>query len=93
MHLLGKADAVLCNNKHSVSSTLLVASNINHGALISWQDLQKLHVIPKSFPAVAATACVFNDIKTKTIESFSSVFLTRSIISRCVTEDEDLFKR
>ena len=74
MHLLGEADATLCNNKHSVSSTVLVASNINHAALISWQDLQKLHVIPKSFPAVAATASVYNDIKTKTIEAFSSVF-------------------
>ena len=39
MHLLGESDVVLCNNKHSVLSTVLVASNLNHAALISWQDL------------------------------------------------------
>ena len=70
MHLLGESEVVLCKNKHSVFSTVLVASHLNHVALISWQDLQKLHVIPKTFPAVAA---VYN-IKTKTIAAFSSVF-------------------
>ena len=57
-----------------MSSTALVASNLNHVALISWQGLQKLHVIPKTFPAVAAAACVYNDIKTKTIAAFSCFF-------------------
>ena len=42
MHLLSEADMILCNNKQSVSSTVLVASNLNHAALVSWQDLQKL---------------------------------------------------
>ena len=37
MHLLGKSEVVLCNNKHSVTSTVLVASHLNHAALISWQ--------------------------------------------------------
>ena len=45
MTLLGEADATLCTDKHSVMSTLLVASHINHSALVSWQDLQKLCVI------------------------------------------------
>ena len=57
-----------------MNSTVLVAANINHAALVLWQNLQKLHVIPKSFPAVAATASVYNDIKTKTIAAFSDVF-------------------
>ena len=74
MHLLVESEVVLCNNKHSVISTVLVASNLNHAALISWQDLQKLHVIPQTFPGVAAVACEYNDIKTKTIAAFSSVF-------------------
>ena len=52
MDLMGEADAVLCNEKHSASSTVLVARHINHSALISWMDLQKLCVIPKTFPAV-----------------------------------------
>ena len=50
MSLLGEADAVLCNERHSATSTVLVATHINHSALVSWQDLQKLCVIPKSFP-------------------------------------------
>ena len=54
MHLpvLGESYVVLCNDRHSVVSTVLDASNLNHVALISWQDLQKLHVIPETFPAV-----------------------------------------
>ena len=46
MTLLGEADATLCNDKHSVMSTVLVATHINESALVSWQDLQKLRVIP-----------------------------------------------
>ena len=40
MDLLGEADAVLCNEKHSATSTVLVARQINHSAFISWMDLQ-----------------------------------------------------
>ena len=68
------ADATLCNDKHSVMSTVLVATYINHSALVSWQDLQKLRVIPQSFPAVAAAVSVYNDMKTKTIAAFPQVF-------------------
>ena len=64
MDLLGEADVALCNEKHSVISTVLIARDINHSALISWVDLQKLCVIPKSFPAVVAAAVTYNDIKT-----------------------------
>ena len=74
MALLGEADTILCNDKHSVMSTVLVASHINHSELVSWQDLQKLHVIPQSFPAVAAAVSVYNDMKTKTIAAFPQVF-------------------
>ena len=74
MHLLGEADAVLCNDKHSATSTVLVAKHINHSALISWMDLQKLCVIPKTFPAVAAAVGVYNDITTKTIAAYPHVF-------------------
>ena len=74
MDLMGEADAVLCNEKHSASSTVLVARDINHSALNSWMDLQKLCVIPKSFPAVAAAVGVYNDIITKTIAAYPQVF-------------------
>ena len=74
MSLLGEADAILCNDRHSASSTVLVATHINHSALVSWQDLQKLCVIPKTFPAVAAAVSVYNDMKTKTIAAYPQVF-------------------
>ena len=41
MDLLGEADVVLCNDKHSAQTVVLVASDLNHSALIGWQDLQK----------------------------------------------------
>ena len=51
-----------------------VASDLNHSALIGWQDLQKLCVIPASFPAVAAVARCYSDMKTKTLSAFPDVF-------------------
>ena len=74
MSLLVEADAVLCNEKHSAQTVVLVASDLNHSALIGWQDLQKLRVIPASFPAVAAVAQCFKDVKTKTLLAFPTVF-------------------
>ena len=74
MTLLGEVDAIMCNDKHSTRSIVLVASDLNHSALISWQDLQKLRVIPAYFPAVAAVAQCFKDLTTKTLSAFFSVF-------------------
>ena len=74
MNLLGEADVVLCNDKHSAQTVVLVASDLNHSALISWQDLQKLRVIPASFPAMEAVAQCFKDLKTQTLSAFPSVF-------------------
>ena len=74
MTLVGEADIVMCNDKHSTQSVVLVSADLGHSALISWQDLQSLHVIPVSFPAVAAVARCFKDLKTKTLSAFSSVF-------------------
>ena len=74
MRLLGEAKVVLCNDRHSAQTTVLVAADLNHAALIGWQDLQKLHVIPASFPAVAAVAQCYMNLKTKTLETFPSVF-------------------
>ena len=42
MTLLGEADIALCNEKHSARTVVLVASDLNHIALIGWQDLQML---------------------------------------------------
>ena len=46
MRLLGEAKVVMCNDRHSAHSTVLVAADLNHAALIGGQDLQKLCVIP-----------------------------------------------
>ena len=74
MKLLGEASIVMCNNKHSAHSTVLVTADLNHAALIGWQDLQRLRVIPASFPAVAAAAQCYREIKTKTLDTFPLVF-------------------
>ena len=34
MNLLGEAKVVLCNDKHSTQTTVLVAADLNHAALI-----------------------------------------------------------
>ena len=73
MSLVGEAGVVLCNDKHSAHTVVLVASDVNHSSLIDWQDLQKLRVIPASFPAVAAVAQCFRDFK-KNIVGFSGCF-------------------
>ena len=65
---------MLCNDKHSVLTVELVASDLNHNALIGWQDLQKIRVIPASFPAVAAVARCYSELKTKTLSAFPDVF-------------------
>ena len=59
MHLVGEARVVMCNDKHSTVTTVLASPELNHCALIGWQDLQRLRVIPASFPAVAAVASCF----------------------------------
>ena len=74
MTLLREAKTVLCNDRHSARTVVLVASDLNHSALIGWQDLQKLRVIPASFPAVAAVARCYSDLKTKTLAAFLDVF-------------------
>ena len=66
MKLVGEARVVLCNDKHSAVTTVLVSPELNHNALIGWQDLKQLRVIPATFPAVAAAASCFNNLKTKT---------------------------
>ena len=48
--LVGEAEIVMCNDKHSAQSVVLVSADLGHSALISWQDLQKLHVIPAPSP-------------------------------------------
>ena len=70
MRLVGKARVVLCNDKHSAVSTVLVSPELNHNALIGWQDLQKLRFIPVSFPAVAVAASCFTSMRTKTLTHF-----------------------
>ena len=74
MHLVGEARVVLCNEKHSALTTVLVSPNLNHSALIRLQDLQQLRVIPASFPAVAAVASCFTSLRNKTLSAFSLVF-------------------
>ena len=70
MHLVEEAQVVMCNDRHSAITTVLVSPELNHNALIGWQDLQRLRVIP----AVAAVASCFTSLRTKTLSAFSQVF-------------------
>ena len=74
MRLVGEARVVLCNEKHFTLTTVLVSPDLNHCALIGWQDLQHLRVIPASFPTVAAVASCFSSLRNKTLSAFPSVF-------------------
>ena len=71
MRLVGEAQVLMCNDKHSAITTVLMASDLNHSALIGWQDLQQLRVIPASFPAVAAAASCFSSVRNKLVFSDS----------------------
>ena len=73
IRLVGEARVVICNDKHSAVTTVLVSPELNHCALIGWQAL-RLNVIPASFPAVAAVASCFSSLRTKILSAFSSVF-------------------
>ena len=74
MHLVGEAQVLMCNDKHSAITTVLVASDLNHCPLIGWQDLQQLRVIPASFLAVAAATSRFSSLCNKILLVFSLVF-------------------
>ena len=74
MRLVGEARVVLCNDKHSAVSIVLVSPELNYNTLIGWQDLQRLCVIPASFPAVGAIASCFTSLRTKTLSTFLQVF-------------------
>ena len=73
MRLVMETQVVLCNDRHSAVTTVLVSPELNHNALIGWQDLQRLHVISASFPAVAAVASCFTSLRTKTLSTFSQL--------------------
>ena len=45
MRLVGEARIVMCNDKHSAVTTVLVSPELNHSTLIGWQDLQRLRVV------------------------------------------------
>ena len=74
MHFVGEAQVLMCIDKHSAITIVLVASHLNHCALFGWQDLQQLRVIPASFLALAAAASCFSSLRNKILSVFSSVF-------------------
>ena len=75
---------MLCNDKHSVRTVVLVVSDLNHTALIGWQYLQRLRVIPASFPAVAAVAQCYSELKHKHCRYFQTSSLIHLTANLCV---------
>ena len=51
-----------------------MSPDLNYCALIGWQDLQCLCVIPASFPAVVAVASCFSTLRNKILSAFPAVF-------------------
>ena len=45
MTFLGKAETVLCNDKHSARTVVLVASDLNHSALIGYRLMDLLDLL------------------------------------------------
>ena len=66
INLLGEADAVMCNDKHSTQSVVLVSADLGHSVLISWQDLQKLRD-PCFLPSCSSCRPVFSRFENKNI--------------------------
>jgi hypothetical protein len=56
MTVLGESTLMLANDKHSVQCTALIVSDCSQSVLVSWHDLQKLGIIPGTFPACANSA-------------------------------------
>ena len=56
---------------------VFVSSEVNHPALVGWEDLKLLRVIPASFPAVTAAAAemnCFDKLKGKMLSTYTEVF-------------------
>ena len=69
----GTSPLIIRNNDISITSAVIVASNLSHSALISWHDMVALKIISPSFPArVAAISAI--DIKEQVFNQFPSVF-------------------
>ena len=73
MKVLGEAKIALTNDKYSIDTTALVSEDVNYPVLVSWHDLQRLGVIPQSFPACATTERAKN-LKDILCNEFPNVF-------------------
>ena len=61
------------NNKLTILSTVIVAKDMSHTALISWHDLINLKIIPSRFPALVAQLTV-SPLKDEVIAKKLKVF-------------------
>ena len=73
MEVLGESTLTLANDKHSVQCTALIVSDCSQSVLVSWHDLQKLGIIPGSFPACANSVRI-KCLKDILIKDFPDVF-------------------
>ena len=73
MTVLGESTLTLANDKHSVQCTALIVADCSQSVLVSWHDLQKLGIIPGTFPACANSARI-KCLKDIVICEFPEVF-------------------
>jgi hypothetical protein len=73
MNVIGETKVTINNDKYSIDTIAIVARDVSHNVLVSWHDLQRLGVIPASFPA-CATASRMTCLKEVMMGEFPSVF-------------------
>ena len=80
MRVLGQSDVVITTadpikQQQTCTSKFIIAESVSHQALISWHDLQKLKIIPHSFPiATAMSTHSMDSVKEKLFSAFEDVF-------------------
>ena len=81
MRVLGQSDVVITTadpikSQQTCTSKFIIVESVSHQALISWHDLQKLKIIPHSFPtATAMSTCSMDSIKERLFSALEDVFL------------------
>ena len=73
VNVLGTAKVHIANKSANIVTTVIVANNMSHPALISWHDMIRLKMLPSQFPAFTA-AVSSTSIQNYIFEKFSNVF-------------------
>ena len=76
VQIYGTARLRIQNQNNEIVSTVIVAENMSHPALISWHDLMSLKIISPQFPALVAQLDS-TSLREETILKYPKVFQDR----------------